>query len=272
MWTLQISYFCLVGSFSIQPLQRVFQVINVAANGYNRVDWQEINRNTFSTNLTALGYNDQFLANINIMLVAQMVVLVLALAFYGLAKINKFKNGKSIFMRIHAFMLYDGTLSLALFNILNSSFAMGLQIIILIEQGLRSQYYLNIVGMFLSLGITITSFCLFIFRTNQFTNNVGMFKHLKESRFHPLVMLSVRFSMGFIMGILYRHWYSGLIVLGIQLGYGIFVSIKNPYTMVFLLRAVLNEGTILQNLLIGFLYQVGRINESEKGGLVPLWI
>ena len=126
--------------------------------------------------------------------------------------------------------------------------------------------------MFLSFGITIISVCLFIFRTNQFTNNVGMFKHHKQSVFHPLVMLGVRFSMGFIMGILYRHWYSGLIVLGIQLGYGIFISIKNPYTMVFLLRAILNEGTILQNLLIGFLYQVDRINESDKGGLVPLWI
>ena len=73
-------------------------------------------------------------------------------------------------------------------------------------------------------------------------------------------MLCVRFSMGFIMGILYRHWYSGLIVLGIQIAYGIYISIKNPYTYVFLLRAILNEGTILQNLLIGFLYQVARIN------------
>lgn len=179
MWVLQISYFCLIGPIPIQPLQSVFQVINVAANGYNRVVWPEINVNTFSSNLTAFGYNDQFLANMNIMLLIQMAVLVLSLVFYGLAKITKFKNGKPELMYIHTFLLYDVTFSLVLFNILNSSFAMGLQIIILIEQALRPFYYLNIIGMVLSFGITIISFCLFVFRTNQFTNNVGMLNHDK---------------------------------------------------------------------------------------------
>ena len=61
-----------------------------------------------------------------------MSVLALSLTFYGLAKINKFQNGKRIFLYIHAFMLYDGSLSLVLFNTLNSSFAMGLQIIVFI--------------------------------------------------------------------------------------------------------------------------------------------
>jgi hypothetical protein len=53
-------------------------------------------------------------------------------------------------------------------------------------------------------------------------------------------MLGVRFAMGFTMGILYRHWYSGLVVIAIQIGYGISISVRNPYTLVFLLRAILN--------------------------------
>lgn len=94
--------------------------------------------------------------------------------------------------------------------------------------------------MVLAFSVILTSVCLFIFRNNQFTNNIGMFKHDKVSRFHPLVMLGVRFMMGFIMGILFRHWYSGLIILAIQIGYGIYISVKNPYTLPFLLRAILN--------------------------------
>lgn len=132
--------------------------------------------------------------------------------------------------------------------------------------------YFNIIGMVLSFAVTLVSACLFIFRNNQFVNNIGMFKHDKRSRFQPLVMLGIRFAMGFTMGILYRHWYSELIVIIIQIGYGISISVRNPYTLVFLLRAILNEGTILQNLLVGFLYKAYRINENDKGGLVPLWI
>jgi hypothetical protein len=105
---------------------------------------------------------------------------------------------------------------------------------------MMAKSYFNIIGILLSFAVTLISFCLFIFRNNQFVNNIGMFKHDKRSRLQPLIMISVRFAMGFSMGILYRHWYSGLIVIAIQIGYGISISIRNPYTLVFLLRAILN--------------------------------
>lgn len=206
------------------------------------------------------------------MLIIQLVLIVLSVIFFGIAKIKAIKEVRHALMSIHSFLLYDATFSFVLFNILNSSFAMGIQIIVFLEKGFQPHSYQNIIGMFLSFGITITSFCLFIFRNNQFTNNVGMFKHDKQSKYFPLIMLGVRFTMGLIMGILFHHWYSGLIVLALQMGYGIYISVKNPYTFVFLLRAILNETTILQNLLVGFLYQIARINETDKGGLVPLWI
>ena len=234
--------------------------------------WNEINFNSASLELARFGCNDQFVGNFNVMLIIQVIIILVSVIFYGLSKIKKWSKARKGMLAIHSFLLYDATLSFTMFNIMNSSFAMGLQIIIFLEQGLSSLFYINILGIALSFGITLTTLCLFIFRANQFTNNVGMFKHDKASRYHPIIMLTVRFSMGFTMGILYRHWFSGLTVMGIQLAYGIYISVKNPYTLPFLLRAILNEGTILQNLLVGFLYQVYRINEEDKGGLVPLWI
>lgn len=218
----------MIGSWTIQPFQEVFKVLNIAANGYNRVIWNEINFNSISVELTRFGYNDQFVANFNVMLIIQIIIILISVVFYGLSKIKKWGKARKSLLAIHAFLLYDATLSFAMFNLLNSSFAMGLQIIIFIQQGLSSLFYINIIGICLSSGIILTSIGLFSFRANQFTNNVGMFKHDKASRFHPLVMLLVRFSMGFVMGILYRRWYSGIIVLAIQMGYGIYISIRNP--------------------------------------------
>jgi hypothetical protein len=241
MWTLQISYFCLLGSYIIQPLQQVFKVINVAANGYNRMYFGlGIETNFVFPELTMFDYKDEFLSNVNVMLIIQLSIIIISTIFYGLAKIKHFKKGKNVLMMIHSFLLYDITLSLVMFNIMNSSFAMGLQVIFFLEKGILLMSFLNIIGMILSFSVTIISVCLFIFRNNQFVNNIGTFKHDKRSRLQPLVMLGVRFAMGFTMGILYRHWYSGLVVIAIQIGYGISISVRNPYTLVFLLRAILN--------------------------------
>lgn len=180
------------------------------------------------------------MANFNVMLLIQIIIILISVIFYGLSKIKKWNKARKALLTIHSFLLYDTTLSFVLFNILNLSFAMGLQIIIFIEKGLIGLSYVNIIGIIISLSVCIVSVCLFIFRTNQFVNDVGMFRHDKASRFHPLVMFGVRFTQGFIMGILYRHWFSGLIVLAIQISYGILISVRNPYTLPFLLRAILN--------------------------------
>ena len=124
----------------------------------------------------------------------------------------------------------------------------------------------------MSHGVSLIIFILFIMRNNQFTNNIGMFKYNKFGKYHPLVMLGVRMTMGLLMGLLFRNWFSGLLVLAVQIGYCIYISITVPYTFSFHLRAVLNEITIIQSILVGFMYYIQKIDETKEGGLVSLWI
>ena len=66
------------------------------------------------------------------MLIIQVSIILLSVLFYGLAKVKQFGQARHILITIHSFLLYDITLSFVMFNVLNSSFAMGLQIILFI--------------------------------------------------------------------------------------------------------------------------------------------
>lgn len=108
-------------------------MINVAANGYNRMYFGlGIDTNLVFPELITFDYRDQFLSNVNVMLIIQLSIILISTIFYGLAKIKHFKKGRNVLMLIHSFMLYDITLSLVMFNVMNSSFAMGLQVLFFI--------------------------------------------------------------------------------------------------------------------------------------------
>ena len=123
-----MSYFCLAPTLTLQPLQQTFAVLKFFASGYNEVIWEEMNTSTLSLGLQAFNYKDRFLGNLNVMLLIELSLLLLSGIFYGIGKIKQFKKGRPTLMVIHSFLLYDVTLSLVLFNILNASFATGVQI------------------------------------------------------------------------------------------------------------------------------------------------
>jgi hypothetical protein len=116
-------------------------------------------------------------------------------------------------------------------------------------------------------------------KNEYFSHNNRVLKKNAFARLHPVVLCSYRTLLGAIMGATILWRFSGVVVMALQIGYLVYVTIKRPYKKAIVtVRGIATESVVLlavsETLLYNFYFTNKMASDGGWGAItnVPIWL